>query len=785
MSAQARTLIKPAVRLWLERLFLFLLVASCIFTFPLKPSYDLDASWRMALGKFFLDGRQFGRDIVFTYGPLGFLMGKTYSGLMFWSLLAWQVTATGFFATLILYWGERLAGWARLGYFAFLVLFGVTYEDALHMLMIALAALELLRRVERPWHWSSALLLLMMATQSVAKFTNLMLAAVAVVTITAFALWRHHRRSAVRLLAWYGGGYLLIWILCGQNPLNLPAYLRNSWHVSQGYQEAMGIITPDQPFWKALVVIAVLAGYILLNVLTQPDRPRSLAGAVILGAFLHLNWKHGFVRSDGHMVGFFYCALLPITAFPVLLDETGPFLRIKRWALVGAGVLCVFGIRDAIPALVDSAHYIFRNRVLTNLQRATHLADTHAEYDQVLARELALYDLPHTRVVVGRRSLDVFGYDQASAIYNRFNYTPRPVFQSYSAYTPELAKLNADFYRSDRAPDFVLLKVGSIDGRLPAMDDSAVLYLFTQRYKFILNEKFFQLWQKTGVPVDPAETPRLLERRNLPVGQPWSLAEHNQLPLWVQIDLRPSLLGRLRTFFYKPPLLQLAIEDTQGLTRTYRMPAPIGRAGFIINPIIEDLTAFTRYAINKPERTTRQITLMLAPADRKYFAPTAQVGLSRLNTSTAAQEFFNPLNRERFYMFGVAPVSFESANLPTNEQIDGREVMVIHAPSEMVFDVPRGATTLTGQHGFLAGAYEGSNNTNGADFVIAWSDGKESVEIYRRFLNPKHVAADRGLINFKVDLSPYIGGRLYLRTLPGPYNDMGWDWTAWSKIDIK
>lgn len=785
MTDQQTSPPKRALRLWLERGLLFLLVAACIFTFPNKPSYDLDASWRMALGKFFLDGLQFGRDVVFTYGPLGFFMGKTYSGLIYWGLLAWQVVATGVFATLILYWGERLTGWSRLGYFAFMVLFGVTYEDALHMLMIALAAFELLRRVDRPWHWSTSLLLLMLALQSVAKFTNLMLALLAVATVSGLALWRHRRGTALRLLAWYGGGFLLGWILCGQNPLNLPAYFSNSWYVSQGYQEVMGIATPAAPLWKALVILAVLGGYLGLNLFTQKDRSRSVAATVILGAFIHLNWKHGFVRSDGHMVGFFYCALLPITAFPVLLDEAGPFLRLKRWALVAAGVLCVLGIRDTIPVLVDSAHVILRNRIQGNFDRAWHLAGLRADYDMLLARELDLYGLPRTRLVVGHRSLDVFGHDQASAIYNKFNYRPRPVFQSYSAYTPELAKLNADFYLSDRAPEFVLLRISSIDGRLPAMDDSAVLYLFTQRYKFILNEKFFQLWQKTGAPVDPAEPPRLLERRTLLVGQPWSLAAHNQHPLWAQIDLRPSLLGRLRTFFYKPPVLQLAIQDVHNLTRTYRMPAPIGRAGFIINPIIEDLTAFTYFSINKPERSTKQISLVLAPEDRKYFADTAQVELSRLNTSTAAQEFFNPMNREHFFMFDVVPVSFESANLPTNEKIEGVDVMVIHVPSQMVFNVPDGATTLTGRLGMLVGAYTNGGNSNGAEFVITWANGKEPVEVFHRFLDPKNRPADRGLIDFQVDLTPYKGGRLYFRTLPGPYNDKGWDWTAWTAINIK
>ena len=90
----------PSLRHRLESALLFLLLSTIIFTLPNRPSFDLDASWRMALGKFFIDGLQFGRDVVFTYGPLGFVMGKTYSGLLFWSLIVWQLFATGVIATL-------------------------------------------------------------------------------------------------------------------------------------------------------------------------------------------------------------------------------------------------------------------------------------------------------------------------------------------------------------------------------------------------------------------------------------------------------------------------------------------------------------------------------------------------------------------------------------------------------------------------------------------------------------------------------------------------------------
>jgi hypothetical protein len=785
MTASEHAVPPTSSRQKLERILLFLLLVIIMFTFPNRPSFDLDASWRMALGKFFLDHLQFGKDVVFTYGPLGFLMGKTYSGLLFWSLIAWQLFACCSIAYLIMYWGQRLAaGWPRIFYYGFFLLFGVCYEDALHMLVIALIGFELLRREQQPWHWTTPLFLLFLSIQSVAKFTNLMLAAVMVGTVAALALWHRRPRTALGLIGWFGGGFLAGWCLCGQNPLNLPIYLLNSWYVSQGYQEVMGIATPDGPFWKALVVIAVLLGYLILNLFTQKDRPQAIAAALMLGALIYLNWKHGFVRADGHMVGFFYCALLPVVAYPVLLQDPPSFPRLKRWALAIAGLLCVFGISDTLPALVHSALAIFQNRLWSNVSQVMRINQVHGDYAGQLFQEQQRYDMPRTRAVVGDHTIDVLGYDQAVAVYNQFNYHPRPVFQSYSVYTPELAKLNADFYRSSRAPDFVLLKIHSIDERLPVMDDSAVLYLVSQCYRYVLSEKSFQLWQKIGPPLSAEATPRVLEHKTMTFEQVWTL-KYGEQPLWLRIDVRPSLLGRLRTFFYKPPMLRLVIVDTNGKSTTYRMPAPIGRAGFIVSPVIDDLMDYTHFANTSSPRFASQIMLTLQEPDRKYFAPAAEAEVSAIMSSNNSHDFFTQQNRERFYMFKTAPISYEANNQPSNEQLAGAEVMVMHAPSEMTFEFPAGATEANGRFGILDGAYQNGNRTNGAEFVVVWSDGKESKEIFRQFLDPLNKPADRGLHSFHVDLSRFSGGRLYFRTLPGPYNDFGWDWTAWTGVEIK
>ena len=59
-----------------------------------------------------------------------------------------------------------------------------------------------------------------------------------------------------------------------------------------------------------------------------------------------------------------------------------------------------------------------------------------------------------------------------------------PVLQRYSAYTPALDGLDAAFYRSKRAPSFILYQSGrSIDGRLVAAEAPRSLLELTCHYR--------------------------------------------------------------------------------------------------------------------------------------------------------------------------------------------------------------------------------------------------------------------------------------------------------------
>ena len=778
---------EPAAELGgpLGRFLLWLLLAVAIFTFPRYPTPDLDASWRMALGWFFQHNLQFGRDVIFTYGPLGYLMGNTYSGAQFGSFVVWALFKSAVFAAVIMAQARGLRGVARLVYFVFFLLLGVIYEDAIEMIIIVLLGCELVRRTGGPARRSTPLISLFLALLGIIKFTNLMLAAFAVMAAAGLEL-RQRPRFAVRQAAWFLGGYLVLWVLCRQNPLNLPAYLYNSWQFSEGYEASMGLPTPPAPFWEGVTVLVTLIIYVCLYWRLQADKVRALAFAAVLGAFIYLNWKHGFVRSDGHMIGFFICALVPITGFPALMEDPPQLRWLQRLLLVPAGILCVLGIHDALPGVVEGAAAQLQGNISSRIYDVGHWKAYRRSYEQRLGEQKESLDLPRVRAKVGRATIDVLGFEQAVAIFNEFNYRPRPVFQSYAAFTPRLSRLNADYYASERAPDYVLLKIQTIDDRLPAFDDSLVLNLFVHDYDYVLSEKGWQLWQRRASRPDPALLqPRRLRTTTVNLGARCPLDELADQHVWATIDVSPSLLGRLRGFLYKSAFVRLLVELNDGKQREYRLPVFQGRTGFILNPLVTDLDSYMRFAGGEPLTWVRSLTVAVSRGDRRYFREPVRIEFYALTPSTAGAAFFHEAALAQFWMFKTVPTAFNSFTTPSEIEISGQKAIVMHAPSEMDFVLPAGAGEVSGAFGFPEGAYQSGGRSDGAEFRVVWTDGADRTVVFSRYLNPRDVSADRGLQRFRASLKNLAGGQLRLEVDPGPRNDNGWDWTAWTDIEIK
>lgn len=770
---------------WVFRVLGFAAMCAIAFTLPLFPTMELDASWRMALGKFFMEGRQFGTDIVFTYGPLGWAMGKTYWGDHWGLLVGWHAVQAVVFSAVVFWHAYRLTGYSRVFFFLFFFLFGLSYQDAMHQSIMALVGLELIRRSNGPWRWSSAALLLLLSILSLVKFTNLLLGFFLVLLAGALELGKTRRVSGLRVPAIFLGLFLLGWLACGQHLGNLPAYFRSSLEISQGYQDAMGLSSPSAQLYRGLGVVALMLAYLLINLLTQADRVRALALTLGALAHLYLNWKHGFIRADGHQIGFYYAALTIIVGAPLLLEDSPRLRALKHSLLAAAGLLAVVSLDLVLPGLVRGALGSAQGTVNLHLSFALGQAYNREIYEGRMEAERNNVDLRKTRAAVGQSSLDVLGFEQAVALYNKFNYQPRPVFQGYSAYTPYLSRLNYDYYASDRAPEFVLFKLQTLDGRLATMDDPHVLRLLTQRYTYLFSEQGFTLWQrKPGAFAAAPFEPRLIRSARYRLGENIPLADLAAQNIWVEINYRFSLLGKVRRFLFRPPLVHLHITDDKGLESDHRLPQPIGRAGFMLSPVVNDMIDFMRAASELPARRAAAIRIATAPQDRDCLQDDLEVSFYSLPPSDAGKDYFRNADRAKFYMFMETPISYESFTPPNEGVIDKRTVMVMHAPSQMVFEVPAGTTMVQGAFGFVANAYQDGNRTNGSLFTIYWTDGSDRVVLHERYLNPLNRLNDRGLQNFSVKL-PKGKGHVVFQVGAGEFNENAYDWTGWTGIEFK
>lgn len=776
---------KPTPLDWFFRALGFLVMAIMAFSLPGFPAVELDPSWRMALGRFFQEGRQFGTEVVFTYGPLGWTMGKTYWGGQWASLITWHVVQALVF-TAVIYWnGYRLHGYQRVFFFIFFFTLGMGYEDSTHQTIVAFAGLELIRRSNESWRWSSLGLIALLVVLALSKFTDLMLATVLVLMAGALELWTRRRYWALRVPAIYLGFFLLGWKLCGQHLTNLPAYFRSSWEISQGYQDTMGTSCPPLQLATGLTVAFLVVTALLLNLAAHPERLRGTVLTLATGGYLLINWKHGFIRADGHQVGFYFAALTVIVTAPLLVGEAPRFRVLRNLLFAAAGVLAVIGVDLVLPGVgrgvLGGAQAEFNRNFMFFLGQE----NTRGLYESRLQREKDATNLMRTKPLVQQASVDVLGFEQAVAMVNDLNYQPRPILQGYSAYTPYLARLNHDYYASDRAPEFVLFKLQSIDYRLATMDDPHVLRLLIHRYTYLFTELGYTVWQRNPGPFDAAAfEPKPVRATTVRLGQKLDVADLADQHLWVEINYRFSLLGKLRRFLFKPPLVQLRITDDKGVESVHRLPQPIGRAGFMLNPVIEDLHDYMRAAGGTPRRRVHTIAIDTDPADRIHLQDDIEVALSSLPPSDAGTTFFREADRALFHMFMDTPVTYQAFLPPNEETIDRRVVMILHAPSEMVFDVPAGATELHGAYGFNHGAYSDGGRTNGAQYSIHWHGGGEPVILHERFLDPVNKINDRGLQKFSVKL-PRSTGQVFLRVSPGPFGQNAFDWTGWTAIEFK
>jgi len=771
---------------WFGQALLLLAVWLSLIKLPGAPLVSLDASWQMVMGYAAENNLQHGTDIVFTYGPLGYLLASTYMGSHFSVFMAWQLVGNLLIAVALYRFGREFTGWRQALYFGYILLFGSIYADAMQMNFIATFGLMLMRPACRRPFWLISIGAAF-ALFSLMKFTNLLVCVFSLAVLVATFLSTRCRREAGWLAGAFSLTFLGVWLLLHHSLTALPAFFYYGLQVSLGYVEAMAVY--EQPIMLAVGLLSLggVIGYTLLCLFGQTNRREALAAALLLGSVIFINWKHGFVRADGHVIAHFVMCLLVVCSYPALLADNRRFGRTKQALLVLVAAGSLTGIGLVSVQAVTQAPGGWNQRIHQTVSALLNPAAYHRSLDAAMTHLAAKIDQPNLRLIVGNDPVDHFGGDQVYTLLNRFNYTPRPAIQSYTAYTPALSRLDEQFYLSERGPEFVIQRFRTIDDRLPTLDDSLTLRLLLQTYDYVMEEGGLLLWERPEKLVVPtAAEEKVVTQRTVGFGEKVEVAAPADRPVWAVITVRPNLLGAVRKFFYKAPLLYLDTTDGNGVKETHQLIRAMAATGFILNPYFTQADDLIAYQNGRFHRRLTEFSVRTMPGGEKFYDSDIQVELRSLPPFKQSLVDANRKLNNRFRMMNRRPTAIKSEVPMSSLLLDGKEVLMLHATSRMDFALTEPVQTVTGRFGLLPGSYQNGNDTDGVEFVIEQvSATGATVELFRRFLDPLHRAEDRPTQEFTVHPTREPGGKLVFRTLPGPKGSQSFDWSYWTDLEFR
>ncbi|MEQ0777183.1 hypothetical protein ABLT15_33205 [Paraburkholderia tropica] len=565
------------------------LLIAAVFLMPLRPHMPeagLDPSWQYALNVAIEQHLVFGRDLIFTFGPLG----SVYTGLFSpatntLTLVASALFALGFCVSLALalYPGRMLFAVAVPIIVAVCIVKDSEFISVPFFLLFAITRTQLQPSSKlylaptRPIQWAIAFATVAVSITPIVKgsFAGAVGASFALATVV---LIRRNWRAALGFAALALISLGSAWVAAGQPLAALPNYFLAQAPIISGYTTAMSL---SGRTWVPLAVAATSAVLVATFYLSfdRTDRFPATMCSLGLAFILFVAFKAGLVRQDGH-VFISTCTLLFTTL--VVTSRSKLPVGLALWLIVivvwlGVGRTAIPTISALPPLWVEAAW----DRSISGFEvRLEGKQKLIAEFDVANAQIRASQPLPHVNGTV-----DIYPTDLSTLFANDLKWKGRPIFQSYSVYDPKLDRQNVQFLEN-AGPDTIFYSIGSIDRRLPALDDSGSLIALLGRYSVVgITGTYVQL-ARHGGPSTASLANEALLSTNARIGEPIKVGGSDAI--WADIDIQPTLLGKILSALYKLPQLEIDLTLDSNDTLAHRFIPAIGRTGFLLSPYLSE-----------------------------------------------------------------------------------------------------------------------------------------------------------------------------------------------------
>lgn len=396
----------------------------------------------------------------------------------------------------------------------------------------------------------------------------------------------------------------VLWWVGGQSVTDLGLFVRGTIELAAGYPSAMGRL--GRLPGAALPVLAAGGGMIIggtaFAVWGAARRGyRQTAERLALGVVVvYVQYRNTMVRPTlGSLVplaGVILLMGLPLLGRLRWRDALGPAesgATVSRVRFAMPSLLVLLSVAELV--IVPQPSILFLADRARGYAHAVDLIASPASREQ--ERETTANAVRHSyrlaaAAVDGVRggSTDVVPWDTGLVAGYGLKWNPRPVLQSYSAYTAWLDRRDAAFFESSSAPASVIYVNESIDGRYPIADEPAALQAMLNWYRPVAWSGQYLALRRNRSPGRAA-----IGSADVRCGTVGSWIEVPPTPPGEDrvgsVDLGMSAPGAIMAALLEPPETQFQLRGPWGQTAEMRLVRGSAGDGILLTGYASDAAA--------------------------------------------------------------------------------------------------------------------------------------------------------------------------------------------------
>ncbi len=615
--------------------FLLLIIFSFSMFYPYSPrmpGYGLDQSWIYAINEAVANGMLFGKQIIFTFGPLASIYTKAYHPDIFYLTVIVSTYFSIFFLFSIYFLSINTEKWKTVILFFILSIF--CNEDALFLSIPLLVVLNYfsLEAIDP----KNLITRFRISKKDIFLFLNfsllgilplikgtMLLGCLGILVITiGFLLHKQkYKELFICIISPIITG-LSFWLITGQQIGNIFEYFFSMIPFISGYGEAMAKngSAIEEFFFFLLSTLLIVCIFTNKKVFLEKKIYLSLS----LSIYLFISFKAGYVRHDGHgyiaIYSLFLSYVLVYFYFSKFEENSKFFQRIFIICAIFFSTLYLkYGVTDSIikteiqrkninpqdikhlkiSEKINLAFNTFtKNELLKIVFDSFSLKNNWLYFrysSQSYKKQFEIANLEINKICdikyILNGTTDIYAFDTACLIAKNINWNPRPIFQSYSAYTHELSKINVNHIHSEKRPDNIIFKIQTIDGRLPSLDDGASWPDILLNYE-IKNKDENQLYLHKSNNNLRNPNFRIITRKDVKYGEKFYLPNNSRL--FVNIFIESTLLGKIQALLYKTDSVEIKFNFSDGSEKIFKIIPKMSNSRFLISPIIENTNQFSK-----------------------------------------------------------------------------------------------------------------------------------------------------------------------------------------------